>query len=126
MPVSKLKKLSTGHKSKRRNGFVFGLGGLFGLIVAAIFANHHDVISLEGIMDLNLDSVLDVIPAGIIRDAKELTVSDSYPMQTEEANAEADRSFGIRNTSVMLSNTIHFPWAYTFNHKASKLYIQSS
>ena len=75
VPVSKLKKLSTAHKSKRRNGFIFGLGGLFGLIVAAFFANHHDVISLESIMDLNLESVLDVIPAGIIRDAKELTVN---------------------------------------------------
>ncbi|SLM37034.1 phospholipid:diacylglycerol acyltransferase [Lasallia pustulata] len=73
VPVSKLKKLSDGHKSKRRNGFVFGLGGLFGLIVAAFFANQHDVISFEGIMDLNLESVFDVIPAGIIRDAKELT-----------------------------------------------------
>lgn len=75
VPVSKLKKLSSGNKSKRRNGFIFGLGGLFGLILAAFFADHHDVISLESIMDLNLESLYDVIPAGIIRDAKELTVT---------------------------------------------------
>lgn len=73
VPVSKLKALAR-KKSKRRNGLIFGLGGLFGVIVAAFFANQNDVISLEGLMDLNLDSLLDVIPAGIIRDAKELTV----------------------------------------------------
>jgi phospholipid:diacylglycerol acyltransferase len=71
--VAKLKALS-GKKSKRRNGLIFGLGGLFGIIIAAFFANQNDVIKFDGLMDLNLDSLLDVIPAGIIRDAKELTV----------------------------------------------------
>ena len=73
VPVSKLKAL-TSRKSKRRTWFIFGLGGLFGLIVAAFFVNQSEVINLEGLMDLNLDSLLDVIPAGIIKDAKELTV----------------------------------------------------
>ncbi len=76
VPVSKLKAL-TRKKSKRRNGLIFGLGGLFGIIVAVFFANQSDVINFEGLMDLNLDSLLDVIPAGIIRDAKELTVRSS-------------------------------------------------
>ena len=71
--VAKLKKL-TAKKSKRRNGFIFGLGGLFGLVVAAFYANQQDVINLEGLLDLNLDSLLDVIPAGIIKDAKDITV----------------------------------------------------
>ena len=71
--VSKLKALRH-RKSKRRTWLIFGLGGLFGTIVAAFFANQSDVINLEGLMDLNLDSLLDVIPAGIIKDAKELTV----------------------------------------------------
>ncbi|KAL9099719.1 MAG: hypothetical protein Q9187_009455 [Circinaria calcarea] len=71
--VAKLKKL-TSKKSKRRNGLVFGLGGLFGLIVAAFFANQQDVINLEGLLDMNLDSLFDVIPAGIIKDAKDITV----------------------------------------------------
>ncbi|MCJ1467280.1 hypothetical protein MMC07_005904 [Pseudocyphellaria aurata] len=70
--TSKLKSL-TKKRSKRRNGFIFGLGGLFGIVVAAFFANRHDVLSFEGLMDLNLDSIIDVIPAGIVKDAKDIT-----------------------------------------------------
>ncbi|KAI1979587.1 phospholipid:diacylglycerol acyltransferase [Ophidiomyces ophidiicola] len=60
-------------RSKRRNGLIFGLGGLFGLCVALFFANHNEVISLDGLMDLNLDSLIDVIPAGILKDASEFS-----------------------------------------------------
>ena len=60
--------------SKRRQGLIFGLGGLFGLLVAAFFANRHDVIKLEGLVDFNLEALLDVIPAGIVNDAKDITV----------------------------------------------------
>ncbi|MCJ1268408.1 hypothetical protein MMC22_008296 [Lobaria immixta] len=70
--TAKLKSL-TKKRSKRRNGFVFGLGGLFGILVAVFFANRHDVINFEGLMDLNLDSLIDVIPAGIVKDAKDIT-----------------------------------------------------
>ena len=72
--TSKLKKL-TRHRSKRRQWLVFGLGGLFGIILAAFFAQQHDVISLEGLMDIKLDSLLDAIPAGIVNDARDITVS---------------------------------------------------
>lgn len=61
-------------RSKRRNGFIFGLGGLFGVFIALFFANHNEVISFDALMDLNLDSLIDVIPAGMVRDAKEFTV----------------------------------------------------
>ena len=61
-------------KSKRRNGLIFTLGGLFGIILAVFFANQHDVINFEGLMDLNLDSLIDVIPAGIVREARDITV----------------------------------------------------
>ena len=75
VPASQLKKLTSKRRwSKRRQGFLFGLGGLFGLFVAALFANHHDVISLEGLLDVNLESLLDVIPVGIVNDAKDITV----------------------------------------------------
>ena len=53
---------------------MFGLGGLFGVIVAAAFANHHDVINLESLMDLNIESLSDVIPAGIIKEARDISV----------------------------------------------------
>lgn len=71
---SKLQQL-TKKRSKRRQWLVFGLGGLFGIVVAAFFAQQHDVINLDGLMDINLDSLLDVIPAGIVNDAKDITVS---------------------------------------------------
>lgn len=61
-------------RSKRRNGLIFALGGLFGIFIALFFANQQDVISLDSLMDLNIESLIDVIPQGIVRDAKQFTV----------------------------------------------------
>ena len=61
-------------RSKRRNGFIFALGGLFGIFVALFFANQQEVISLDSLMDLNLDTLIDVIPQGIVKDAREFSV----------------------------------------------------
>ncbi|KAH0565318.1 hypothetical protein GP486_001279 [Trichoglossum hirsutum] len=60
---------------KRRFGFIFLLGGLFGIIVAGYFANHNDVINinLDLLSELNLDSFFDVIPAGILREARDIS-----------------------------------------------------
>lgn len=74
IPTAKFKSL-TKKRSKRRSGFLFGLGGLFGIVIALFFANRHDVIKFEGLMDLNLESLMDVIPAKIVRDARDITVS---------------------------------------------------
>ena len=70
---SHLKELK-GKRSKRWQLSIFVLGGLFGLVVAAVFANQHDVINLEGLVDFNMESLLDVIPAGIVNEAKDITV----------------------------------------------------
>ncbi|KAI9837862.1 MAG: hypothetical protein M1819_006796, partial [Sarea resinae] len=70
--VAKLNKLK--HKGrKRRNGIVFTLGGLVGLVLAAFFADRHDVIQLDSLTDFNMDALMDAIPAGILRDARELS-----------------------------------------------------
>ena len=61
-------------KARRRSWVVFGLGGLFGVVLAAFFAQRNDVINLEGLVDFNLDSWIDVVPAGIVKDAKDITV----------------------------------------------------
>ena len=79
VPVSKLRTLTTRKSRKRRNWLVFGLGGLFGILAAVFFANQQDVIKLEGLMELNLDSLLDVLPAGVVKDAKDITVSAAFP-----------------------------------------------
>ncbi|KAL9109676.1 MAG: hypothetical protein Q9227_005714 [Pyrenula ochraceoflavens] len=76
IPVSKLKEFTTRKSRKRRNGLIFGLGGLFGIILAVFFANQQDVIKLEGLMELNLDSLLDVLPAGVVKDAKDITKAE--------------------------------------------------
>ncbi|KAL2854349.1 Lecithin:cholesterol acyltransferase-domain-containing protein [Aspergillus pseudoustus] len=60
-------------KSKRRNGLIFLLGGVFGIFFAVIFAQQQDVISLESLMDLNLESLMDAIPQSIMRDAREFS-----------------------------------------------------
>ena len=77
IPARQLEKLRS-KKGKRRSWVLFSLGGLFGVVVAAFFAQQHDVISLEGLVDFDLDSLIDVIPAGIVKDAKDITVS-SFP-----------------------------------------------
>ncbi|KAK2779886.1 hypothetical protein FQN52_002366 [Onygenales sp. PD_12] len=69
----KLQQLPIKRRSKRRNGLIFGLGGIFGIFVALFFANQNEVISLDALMDLNLDSLIDVMPAGIVRDASEFS-----------------------------------------------------
>lgn len=64
------------HRSnKRRNGFIFALGGLFGIIIAGFFANHNDLLDLPELGELSMDSLLDVLPASLIKDVRDLTVS---------------------------------------------------
>lgn len=73
VPTAHLEKLSK-KRGRRRQGLIFGLGGLFGILIAAFFAQRHDVLNLEGLLDINLESILDVVPAGIVNDAKDITV----------------------------------------------------
>lgn len=73
-PIARFRRYLASPRGKRRNSFVFLLGGLFGIFIALFFANHNEVISLDAIMDLNLDSLIDVMPSGILSDAKEFTV----------------------------------------------------
>ena len=61
-------------RSKRRNGFIFMLGGIFGIFIALFFANQHEVISLDSLMDLNLESWIEAIPQGIVSDVREFSV----------------------------------------------------
>ena len=64
---------------KRRNVWMFALGGLFGLIMAGAFASSNggldSLIDMAGMKDMSLDSILDVLPAGLIKDVQELQVS---------------------------------------------------
>lgn len=76
--AEKLNKLKqrAGKGYKRRISIFFALGGVLGLFVAGFFARQQDILKFEGLLDLNLDSLIDVLPPGLIKDARALTVSD--------------------------------------------------
>ncbi|KAK3710001.1 phospholipid:diacylglycerol acyltransferase [Vermiconidia calcicola] len=85
--VKKVKRKGT----KRRNLWMFAFGGLFGLFVAGFFASSNGSLDrwaeMAGIHNMNLDSLMDILPAGIIRDVQEL--------QTHEKEAVNYDSFSI-------------------------------
>lgn len=64
-------------KSKRKNAWIFGLGGLFGLVVAGFFASSNEMIDLKSLEGMNLDSILDALPASFVSSAQQLQVSRS-------------------------------------------------
>jgi phospholipid:diacylglycerol acyltransferase len=73
VPISKIK--SSKHKrkgGKRRNGLIFFLGSLVGIIAAGLFARSNDLIEFPEFG--SMDSLLDVLPANFVQDARELMV----------------------------------------------------
>ncbi|KAL7892863.1 LACT domain-containing protein [Trichoderma sp. SZMC 28014] len=83
-PTSHVHVIERGSKArKRRNTFIFLLGGLCGLLAAGFFAKTNDLIDLPEISELTMDSLLDVIPAGLIKDMRDFAqgereVASSY------------------------------------------------
>jgi len=73
-PVSKIMTNKHHKPGKRRNGFIFFLGGLFGIVAAGFFAQKSDLIEFPELADLSMDSLMDVLPAGFVRDARDLAV----------------------------------------------------
>ena len=74
--AKKLEKLTKRSQSKRRSGITFALGGLLGLVLALAFAQSQDIVKLEGLLEVNLDSLLDALPAGIVKDVKDLSKAE--------------------------------------------------
>jgi phospholipid:diacylglycerol acyltransferase len=73
-PVSKIVG-SSKHKPKsrkRRNSLIFGLGGLFGIVVAGFFAGRSDLIDFPEFSELSMDSLMDVLPASFVKNARDL------------------------------------------------------
>lgn len=95
-PVSKIKtpddedKIHNEHKKskhrKRRNGLVFGLGGLFGIVVAGFFAGKSDLIDFPEFSELSVDSIMDVLPAGFVREARDLAVCSAIVIVENSAD----------------------------------------
>lgn len=67
---------------KRRTTAIFLLGSLFGIVVAGFFASSSDLINLPDIGELSMDSLFDVLPAGLVKDMRDLVVSGhTYPVK---------------------------------------------
>lgn len=87
IPSEALHKLrSTATKAKRRRPWkryvwTFSLGGIFAMVVAAFFTTPEGsldkLVAFAGLEHMDLSSLLDVLPAGLIRDVNELQVSAS-------------------------------------------------
>lgn len=73
LSASKDKARNRDRGSKRWNLFVLGLGGVIGIVGAGWFAQNTDMIDLSVIPDLN--SIADMLPAGLLQDARDLQVS---------------------------------------------------
>ncbi|KAI1856675.1 hypothetical protein JX265_008884 [Neoarthrinium moseri] len=68
---------------KRRTTFIFLMGSLFGLIAAGFLAKSNDLIDFPEIGELSVDSFMDVLPAGLVKDMRDLVkgerdFADSY------------------------------------------------
>lgn len=67
---------------KRRTTFIFLLGSLVGIIAAGFFARSNDLIDFPDIGELSMDSLFDVLPAGLVKDMRDFVVrlpALSYP-----------------------------------------------
>ncbi|KAK5727991.1 phospholipid:diacylglycerol acyltransferase [Elasticomyces elasticus] len=94
LPTEKVEKLHKKIKkqgTRRRTIWIFALGGLFGIFVAGFFASSNggleSLADLAGLSNMNLDSILDVLPAGLIREVQDL--------QSREKDAVNYDSFAI-------------------------------
>lgn len=74
-PVSKIITDTNKPKTrKRRNGLIFFLGGIFGLLVAGFFAQRSDLLDFPELGDLSMESLMEILPAGFVSDARDLAV----------------------------------------------------
>jgi len=94
--------------TKRRFAWVFILGGLFGLVLAAYLANQNDLIDLAALSDLplNIEPLLDVLPAGFLNDAREFQV---HPLSCNRHDAS---NTACRNMKKTPSRTTPSPSAW--------------
>lgn len=108
---------------KRKTGFIFFLGGLFGLVVAGVFAQKNDLLDLGnlaemsgvgelgGLGGLGLDSVegwLNVLPEGFLKDAKELKVCFPFLFSRSVSRSETRDKWLTEFVSTRRANAKHY------------------
>jgi len=67
--------LQTAKTRKRKTTAIFLLGSLFGIIAAGFFAKSNDLIDFPEIGELSMDSLFEVLPAGLVKDMRDLVAS---------------------------------------------------
>lgn len=60
--------------SKRRGFSMFTIGSIMGMFVAAFVGVNRDIVSLDALADIRFDALADVIPAGILKEATDISV----------------------------------------------------
>lgn len=73
-PGDEVKIVQNHHRRKRKLGAIFLLGSLFGIIAAGFFAKTNDLIDFPEIGELSVDNILDILPAGLVKDVRDLVV----------------------------------------------------
>ncbi|KAL2263313.1 hypothetical protein VTK26DRAFT_7296 [Humicola hyalothermophila] len=87
---------------KRKTTAIFLLGSLFGIIAAGFFAKSNDLIDFPEFGELSVDNFLDVLPAGLVKDMRELVVGERDYVSSYDAF-----SVGFKARSEGLS--VHHP-----------------
>ena len=91
--LEQLRKKAHQKGRKRRNAWIFGLGGLFGIFIAGFFASNNGsldrLVEVAGLQDMNLESLLDVLPTGLIRDIQDMQVCRACPLPGKEQSHAA-------------------------------------
>jgi phospholipid:diacylglycerol acyltransferase len=72
--AEKLQTLKTKKSGKKKNFWIFVLGGMAGVVAAAFFAGSNDMIDFSSLEGVNLDSLYEALPAGFLKDAQQMQV----------------------------------------------------
>lgn len=72
--ANRLETLKRPKGTRRKYAWIFILGGLFGLAIAAFFADNGDILDLTTFTGVHLDSIIEVLPSGFIKGVRELQV----------------------------------------------------
>lgn len=82
-PVEPGDKVKLVHPKRKRNlTAIFLLGSVFGILAAGFFAKSNDLVAFPEIGEISVDSLLDALPAGLVKDVRDLVVCFAKSLQS--------------------------------------------